>query len=114
MSPLASTLATISKHDDLQVLSQQPNVIIQVSCLIDRLRGAARATLPRSQSAIFDVGAAVMEPLLVLMRTYNNHVRQTRHGLVNFGKRIYLKLFRFLLSPMLTEMHWLHVSISLI
>nr|PNR38144.1 hypothetical protein PHYPA_021255 [Physcomitrium patens] len=73
LSPLASTLATISKHDDLQVLSQQPNVIIQVSCLIDRLRGAARATLPRSQSAIFDVGAAVMEPLLVLMRTYNNH-----------------------------------------
>lgn len=77
LSPLASTLATISKHDDLQVLSQQPNVIIQVSCLIDRLRGAARATLPRSQSAIFDVGAAVMEPLLVLMRTYNNHHLRT-------------------------------------
>jgi hypothetical protein len=72
LGPIITSLATLSKHDDLQVFSQQPDVIMQVSCLIERLRGAARATMPRSQRAIFDVGSAVMEPLLVLVHTYKH------------------------------------------
>ncbi|KAG0575366.1 hypothetical protein KC19_VG340300 [Ceratodon purpureus] len=72
LGPITNSLATLSKHDDLQVFAQQPDVIVQVSCLIERLRGAARATLPRSQKAIFDVGSAVMEPLLVLVQTYKH------------------------------------------
>jgi len=54
--------------------SKHSLVLSQVSCLIERLRGAARATLPRSQRAIFDVGSAVMEPLLVLVQTYKHQV----------------------------------------
>jgi hypothetical protein len=40
--------------------------------LIERLRGAARATLPRSQKAILEIGSSVMEPLLILLETYRH------------------------------------------
>jgi hypothetical protein len=41
---------------------------------MERLRGAARATMPRSQKAMFDIGAAAMDPLLILLEAYKNHV----------------------------------------
>jgi hypothetical protein len=41
--------------------------------LIERLRGAARATLPRSQKAILEIGSSVMEPLLILLETYRHN-----------------------------------------
>lgn len=56
----------------------------QVSCLIERLRGAARATLPRSQKAVYEVGAAVMEPLLVLLQTYKHQVMEIPDNLITW------------------------------
>ncbi|KAG6541019.1 hypothetical protein Mapa_017592 [Marchantia paleacea] len=72
LGPITGTITGLSKREDFQTFAQQPDVILQVSCLIERLRGAARATLPRSQKAIFEVGAAVMEPLLILLQTYKH------------------------------------------
>ncbi|CAM6129712.1 unnamed protein product [Calypogeia fissa] len=72
LGPITASVAGLSKRDDFQTFAQQPDVIQQVSCLIERLRGAARATLPRSQKAIFEVGSAVMEPLLILLQTYKH------------------------------------------
>ncbi|KAL3681977.1 hypothetical protein R1sor_024933 [Riccia sorocarpa] len=72
LGPITGSVSGLTKREDFQTFAQQPNVILQVSCLIERLRGAARATLPRSQKAIFDVGAAVMEPLLILLQTYKH------------------------------------------
>ncbi|KAJ7517651.1 hypothetical protein O6H91_21G033100 [Diphasiastrum complanatum] len=72
LAPIAASLEGFSKRNDLQVFAQHPDIILKVSCLLERLRGAARATLPRSQKAVFEVGAMVMEPLLVLLRTYKN------------------------------------------
>jgi hypothetical protein len=74
LGPITRNLATLSKREDLQTFSQQPDVILQVSCLIERLRGAARATLPRSQKAILEIGSSVMEPLLILLETYRHQV----------------------------------------
>ncbi|KAL2619846.1 hypothetical protein R1flu_000051 [Riccia fluitans] len=72
LGPITGTVTGLTRREDFQTFAQQPDVILQVSCLIERLRGAARATLPRSQKAIFDVGAAVMEPLLILLQTYKH------------------------------------------
>ena len=41
---------------------------------MERLRGAARATMPRSQKAMFNIGAAVMDPLLIFLEAYKNQV----------------------------------------
>ncbi|OAE29499.1 hypothetical protein AXG93_1433s1180 [Marchantia polymorpha subsp. ruderalis] len=72
LGPITGSITGLSKREDFQTFAQQPDVILQVSCLMERLRGAARATLPRSQKAIFEVGAAVMEPLLILLQTYKH------------------------------------------
>ena len=41
---------------------------------MERLRGAARATMPRSQKAMFNIGAAVMDPMLIFLEAYKNQV----------------------------------------
>ena len=38
------------------------------------MRGAARATQPRIQKAMFDMGVVVMNPLLTLLEVYKNQV----------------------------------------
>lgn len=38
------------------------------------MRGAARATQPQIQKAMFDIGVAVMNPLLTLLEVYKNQV----------------------------------------
>ena len=42
--------------------------------MLERLRGAARATQPRTQKVIFEMGHAVMNPLLTLLEAYKNQV----------------------------------------
>lgn len=42
--------------------------------MLERLRGAARATQPRFQKGIFEMGHAVMNPLLALLEAYKNQV----------------------------------------
>lgn len=41
---------------------------------MERLRGAARATQPRTQKVLFEMGRTVMSPLLTLLEVYKNHV----------------------------------------
>ncbi|EFJ35002.1 hypothetical protein SELMODRAFT_406082 [Selaginella moellendorffii] len=72
LMPMAASLAEFSGRKDLATFSQQPNVIHQVSCVLERLRGAARETIPRTQKAIFEVGVSIMKPLLVFMEIYKN------------------------------------------
>ncbi|EFJ09353.1 hypothetical protein SELMODRAFT_129863 [Selaginella moellendorffii] len=74
LMPMAASLAEFSGRKDLATFSQQPNVIHQVSCVLERLRGAARETIPRTQKAIFEVGVSIMKPLLVFMEIYKNQV----------------------------------------
>lgn len=49
-------------------------VSIQMTNLMERLRGAARATMPKTQKAMFEIGAVVMDPLLVFLESYKNQV----------------------------------------
>lgn len=72
LGPLVAKLCDLSGHKDLNLVAQKPDVIVLVSSLMERLRGAARATIPRSQKAIFDIGTAVMEPVLIFLETYKN------------------------------------------
>ncbi|XP_058101583.1 uncharacterized protein LOC131245863 isoform X3 [Magnolia sinica] len=72
MGQMTVYLIDISTKNDLKAVAQQPDVILLVSCLLERLRGAARATQPRTQKAIFDIGAAVMSPILTLIEIYKN------------------------------------------
>ncbi|XP_077228966.1 exportin-4 protein isoform X2 [Tasmannia lanceolata] len=80
-----TTLISYAGENDLQALTcyqllpslvRRRNVcahlVALVSCLLERLRGAARSTQPRTQKAIFDIGLAVMNPLLTLLEIYKN------------------------------------------
>ncbi|XP_068654484.1 uncharacterized protein [Aristolochia californica] len=72
MGPMAAYLVDVSVKNDLKAVAQLPETILLVSCLLERLRGAVRATQPRNQKAIFDIGVAVMNPLLTLLEVYKN------------------------------------------
>jgi hypothetical protein len=45
-----------------------------VSCLLERLRGAASASEPRTQRALYEMGLSVMNPILVLLEVYKHEV----------------------------------------
>nr|CAN75948.1 hypothetical protein VITISV_014171 [Vitis vinifera] len=47
----------------------------QVSCLLERLRGAARALEPRTQKAIYEMGFSVMNSVLVLLEVYKHELQ---------------------------------------
>lgn len=72
MGPVTAYLVDIATKGNLKAVAQQPDAIHLVTCLLERLRGAARATEPRIQKAIFDMGVVVMNPLLTLLEVYKN------------------------------------------
>ncbi|KAK1284705.1 hypothetical protein QJS10_CPB21g00067 [Acorus calamus] len=72
MGPMTTYLVDISNKSDLKIVAQQPDAIHMVSCLLERLRGTARATQPRTQKAIFEMAVAVMIPLLNFLEIYKN------------------------------------------
>uniref|UniRef100_A0A1D1XQV5 Exportin-4 n=1 Tax=Anthurium amnicola TaxID=1678845 RepID=A0A1D1XQV5_9ARAE len=72
MGPMTTYLVDMFSKDNLKAIAQQPDVIFMVSCLLERLRGAARATEPRTQKAVFDVAVSVMGPLLTLLEVYKD------------------------------------------
>lgn len=72
MGPAATHLVDISSRKDLKSVAQQADAIHVVCCLLERLRGAARATQPRTQKAIFEMGLFIMNPLLTLLEVYKN------------------------------------------
>lgn len=72
MSPMTTYLLEISSKNDLKNVAQQPDVILSVSCLLERLRGAASASEPRTQKAIYEMGFTVMNSVLVLIEVYKH------------------------------------------
>lgn len=45
--------------------------------MLERLRGAASASEPRTQKAIYELGFSVMNPILVLLEVYKHEVAFT-------------------------------------
>ncbi|XP_010265025.1 PREDICTED: exportin-4 isoform X2 [Nelumbo nucifera] len=72
MGQMTAYLVDISSKNDLKVVAQQPDAILSVTFLLERLRGAARASEPRTQKAIFQMGVAIMNPVLTLLETYKH------------------------------------------
>ncbi|XP_073305923.1 uncharacterized protein [Primulina huaijiensis] len=60
-----------SKHD-LKTIVQQPDIILLVSCLLERLRGVASASDPKTQKAIYDMGFSVLNPVLIFLQAYKD------------------------------------------
>jgi hypothetical protein len=74
MAHMTSSLVDLSNSSDLKNLAQQPDIIMLVSCVLERLRGAASATEPRTQRAIYEMGLSVMNPVLRLLEVYKHEV----------------------------------------
>ncbi|XP_048236240.1 exportin-4 isoform X1 [Ricinus communis] len=72
MSPMTNYLVELSKKSNLKSVAQQPDVILSVSCLLERLRGAASASEPRNQRALYEMGFSVINPVLVLLDVYKH------------------------------------------
>ncbi|XP_071700961.1 uncharacterized protein [Rutidosis leptorrhynchoides] len=61
-----------SVKKDIKSKCQQPDVILAVTCLLERLRGASSASEPRTQKAIYEMGFSVMKPILKLLEVYKD------------------------------------------
>ncbi|GAV82986.1 LOW QUALITY PROTEIN: JmjC domain-containing protein/JmjN domain-containing protein/zf-C5HC2 domain-containing protein/FYRN domain-containing protein/FYRC domain-containing protein/CRM1_C domain-containing protein [Cephalotus follicularis] len=72
MGHMTAYLVELSNKSDLKSVAQQPDIILSVSCLLERLRGAASASEPRTQRAIYEMGFSVMKPVLVLLEVYKH------------------------------------------
>ncbi|XP_011091499.1 exportin-4 isoform X1 [Sesamum indicum] len=71
-SHMTSALVELSSKNDLKAIAQQPDIILLVSCLLERLRGVARASEPRTQKAIYEMGFLVMNPVLIFLQAYKD------------------------------------------
>lgn len=74
VGPMTSYLVEISDKGDLKSIASLPDVILSVSCLLERLRGACIAAEPRTQRAIYEMGFSIMNSILVLLEVYKNEV----------------------------------------
>ncbi|VVA33066.1 PREDICTED: exportin-4 [Prunus dulcis] len=74
MGHMATYLVEMSSKSDFKSIAQQPDIILPVSCLLERLRGAASASEPRTQKAIYELGFSVMNPVLVLLEVYKHEI----------------------------------------
>lgn len=72
MGHMTKYLVELSNKRDLKNVAQQPDIILQVSILLERLRGAASASEPRTQRALYEMGLSVMNPILVLLEVYKH------------------------------------------
>ncbi|KAK7397353.1 hypothetical protein VNO78_18522 [Psophocarpus tetragonolobus] len=72
MGPIATYIVEISSKNNFKTISQQPDILLSVSCMLERLRGAASASEPRTQKAIYELGFSVMNPILVLLEVYKH------------------------------------------
>ncbi|KAK7827203.1 exportin-4 [Quercus suber] len=74
MGHMATYLGELSSKNDLKSVAQQPDIILLVSCVLERLRGVASASEPRTQKAIYELGFSVMNPILVLLEVYKHEI----------------------------------------
>ncbi|PON54527.1 Armadillo-type fold containing protein [Trema orientale] len=72
MGHMTTYLVELSRRNDFKSVAEQPDIILSVSCLLERLRGAASASEPRTQKAIYELGFSVMNPVLVLLDVYKH------------------------------------------
>ncbi|KAK2419303.1 exportin-4 protein [Trifolium repens] len=72
MGHIATYIVEISSKSNLKNIAQQPDVLLSVSCMLERLRGAASASEPRTQKAIYELGFSVLNPILVLLEVYKH------------------------------------------
>ncbi|XVF06407.1 hypothetical protein REPUB_Repub06bG0046100 [Reevesia pubescens] len=72
MVHMTTYLVELSNKSDLKSVAQQPDIIMSVSCLLERLRGAASAAGPRTQRAMYEIGISVMNPVLLLLEVYKD------------------------------------------
>ncbi|KAM7250286.1 hypothetical protein ACFE04_022169 [Oxalis oulophora] len=72
MGPMTAYLVELSNKPDLKSVAQQPDIIQSVSCLLDRLRGAASANEPCMQVAIYEMWFSVTKPVLILLEVYKH------------------------------------------
>ncbi|CAI9759869.1 unnamed protein product [Fraxinus pennsylvanica] len=69
---MTANLAELSCKNDLKHIAQQPDILLLVSCLLERLRGVASASEPRTQKAIYEMGFTVMNPILIFIEAYKH------------------------------------------
>ncbi|KAK7285878.1 hypothetical protein RJT34_20662 [Clitoria ternatea] len=72
MGHIATYILEMSSKSNFKSIAQQPNILHSVSCMLERLRGAASASEPRTQKAIYELGFSVMNPVLVLLEVYKH------------------------------------------
>ncbi|XVF57114.1 hypothetical protein PTKIN_Ptkin06aG0177700 [Pterospermum kingtungense] len=72
MVHMTTYLVDLSNKNDLKNVAQRPDIIMSVSCLLERLRGAASAAGPRTQRAIYEIGISIMNPVLLLLEVYKH------------------------------------------
>ncbi|KAL5136130.1 Exportin-4 [Glycine soja] len=72
MGPIATYIVEISSKSNFKSIAQQPDILLSVSCMLERLRGAASASEPRTQKAIYDLGFSVMNHILVFLEVYKH------------------------------------------
>ncbi|XP_059628544.1 uncharacterized protein LOC132271236 isoform X3 [Cornus florida] len=72
MGHMTAYLMEMSGKNDLKNFAQQPDVILVISCLLERLRGAASATEPRTQKAIYEMGFSITNAVLLLLEVYKH------------------------------------------
>ncbi|KAG4135727.1 hypothetical protein ERO13_D08G234300v2 [Gossypium hirsutum] len=94
MGHMTTYLVELSNRSDLKSVAHQPDIIMSVSCLLERLRGAAAAAGPRRQRAMYEIGISVMNPVLLLLEVYKDEI---------FHFQISISLSSTLLSEAKTE-----------
>jgi hypothetical protein len=72
MGRMTAFLVELSAKNDLKNVSQQPDTIMMVTCLLERLRGAASASEPRTQKSVYEMGFSVMNSILVFLEVYKH------------------------------------------
>ncbi|XP_022719062.1 exportin-4-like isoform X4 [Durio zibethinus] len=72
MVHMTTYLVELSNKKNLKSVAQQPDIIMSVSCFLERLRGAASAAEPRTQRAVYEMGISVMNPVLLLLEVYKH------------------------------------------
>ncbi|KAF8017869.1 hypothetical protein BT93_H2928 [Corymbia citriodora subsp. variegata] len=72
MGHMTTYLVEISSKNDLKRVAEQPDIILSVTCLLERLRGAASASEPRMQKSIYEMGFSILNSTLILLEAYKH------------------------------------------
>ncbi|XP_030511531.1 exportin-4 isoform X2 [Rhodamnia argentea] len=72
MGHMTAYLVEISSKNDLKRVAEQPDTILSVTCLLERLRGAASASEPRMQKSIYQMGSSILNSTLILLEVYKH------------------------------------------